>query len=85
MNLQRRANASHEKIASADARDEKQACERRALSMNIDRCKKNNDFIERHRVVQRASSIALRAFECGFVRNCVVAIIKQRASRSHNE
>jgi len=85
MNSKRRANASHQRIANADSHDGEQAHGRRALSTNIDRCKKNNDFIERCRVTQRASSISLQAFERRFVRNHAASIIKRCASRSDRD
>jgi hypothetical protein len=59
--LRHHADASHAEIANADMHQGKVVCDRRSVSINVDRCKENNDFTQRSAIARRAGAISAEA------------------------
>jgi hypothetical protein len=68
-----------------DAQMESVVRNRNACSTSIDRCWKNNDFIERREIEAHVSSIASKRFATLFELHRATSIIAQRASRSRRD
>jgi hypothetical protein len=78
-----RADAWRDEIANADTYAEKVARDCRDLRIRVDRCKKNNDFIEGPAFAYRIGAIASEVHFGVFARAGAASIVRQQAARSY--